>query len=762
MHIWTDLLTREAALLAILLALGSGPAAFLSERFDGAARLALAPMLGFCLGTCVTTTVLEFVPAGQTYWMLIPLSLLSLSFAACRTHRSSRRAKRWMRLGPHELFQLLFVCIAVAGPLTYTLHERHTVGPVAFVYTDGDSYVSEQDGAQFTSIRDARHAWERSARTGARFADLTQWDWSFRAFFDANLDATPLDANANALLGLGATDTNSAFLIVLLLAGALGVFAALRYATRSPTWLAAIAGALFGGPLFLELWFDSFQAAIIALGLIMPFAVLGAEVLRSPRRAANLVLLALVVACMLTVYPVFIPILVVVAVLVLAWRGVGLRREGAKLRPLIPSVAARVAALVALIIAFDLVAFTRDIQYYRKILNNTLPLPRVDWHLPVEVLPGWLLQTREFWYLPSLSTGGLKQILIALVLPLVFIGFMVFGVRQHRPALALVALAGVCALVAEYSYASNQACTYCAERDLLPLGPIAIVLLALGLSTALAAPRRWTRALGFAGLLLLVLAVGQRTHVALSRFANGSYFLDSANRSVLAKLPKDARAVQLEGYGQTLSAQAEQPLVYHLSNERAHGKVSIVLGSNLNNAIQYLDFGPVKAPGPEFRADYDYVLTRFAAIQTNRRTVARSGAIALEQRTQSLDVLPYSGLEAPIARLDPSGSAWLQPELPLQLYVVGVARPPIWARLVFALVEPVTVPSQPGVRIGRRPGTLIACVPATGAGPVRQASLSVHGPPVAAPARGEQFAAPSPQEGIALVSMRAVSGACSV
>ncbi len=62
MHIWIDLLAREGTLLLTLLALGAAPAASLSEHFDAPGRLALAPILGFCLGTCLVTTVLEFIP----------------------------------------------------------------------------------------------------------------------------------------------------------------------------------------------------------------------------------------------------------------------------------------------------------------------------------------------------------------------------------------------------------------------------------------------------------------------------------------------------------------------------------------------------------------------------------------------------------------------------------------------------------------------------------------------------------------------------
>ncbi len=46
MPIWIELLSREAAYLALLVALGAGPARLLSERFDAAARLTLAPISG--------------------------------------------------------------------------------------------------------------------------------------------------------------------------------------------------------------------------------------------------------------------------------------------------------------------------------------------------------------------------------------------------------------------------------------------------------------------------------------------------------------------------------------------------------------------------------------------------------------------------------------------------------------------------------------------------------------------------------------------
>jgi hypothetical protein len=231
---------------------------------------------------------------------------------------------------------------------------------------------------------------------------------------------------------------------------------------------------------------------------------------------------------------------------------------------------------------------------------------------------------------------------------------------------------------------------------------------------------------------------------------------------VLSKLPSSARAVQIEGYGETLSAQAELALVYHLADEHARGRVSIVLGSNLNNAIAYLDFGVVKLPGAEFHPYYDYVLTRFAGIQTDRQIVARSGGIALERRTGLLDITPYFGLEAPLERLDTSGTAWIQPELPLRLYVVGASPGPVWAKLTFHANVPVRVTSTAGIGARQRDSTFSTCVLATGSGPVRIVTLELTAPAASGQVPHEEFPPPVPHEAVALTAMRAVPGRCAV
>jgi hypothetical protein len=264
------------------------------------------------------------------------------------------------------------------------------------------------------------------------------------------------------------------------------------------------------------------------------------------------------------------------------------------------------------------------------------------------------------------------------------------------------------------------------------------------------------------GIVAVAVPVAQRARVELTRFSNGSYFMDTANRQVLSRLPADNGAVQEEGYGASVGAQAEQPLVYHLLTERAPGRVSIVLGSDLANSIQYLNFGPPRIPpGKEFDPNYRYVLTRLAGVATDRRTIARSGPIALQQRIRALDITPYAGLGVPLARLD-GGAAWVQTSSPLQFIVAGSAPGPVWARLTFSATVPVSVPPQTGVRVRRTDNALTACVRATGSAPRRQVSLTLTAPLTPAAEPPETFPPPMPLQGLELTAMRAVSGRCDL
>lgn len=745
-------------MLVTLFALGSGPASFLGRRFDAAARLAMAPVLGLCLGTCVFTTLIWCTAARNTYWLLPIIAIASVAVALTRGlaaipadldgAKHSRVALLIRRLCFRDALALVAVCAVVSAPLSYTLHERHGVGPTGFEVWDAVGYTAETDGMVQQSIRTAEH----SVYTAAH--NFIQRYWEFYAPGNQNTDAAPLSANLNELIGLHATDTQSLFLIVFLMSGALGAFAAVRYAAPKPIWAAPLAGVLFAGPFFLQLMADGSQAATCGLATILPIVAVGADALRRPR-VASLVLFALLVSGLIALYPLFVPAVGIAAATIIVvicamawWRGRLNRRR-------LSWVIGALTLVIALSIVFNLVSFLRDMRYWHEVLNGEYYLSGLPkYHLPYSVLPGWLLQTREFYFLSELGSTSAKQVLIGVILPIVFIGVIVFGVRRRPAGLFLLAPLLIYAAMAYYT-SSTHHCSYCTDRALLPIAPLSIGLLVLGIAMLATASSRWLRWTGVLVAIAAVVAVGERTRQERLRFADGSYFLDAGNRALLSHLPAHPGAVDLESYGEDPNvAPGELPLVYFLVYERDHGAASVPTEYSEYSSLAYL--GESNPANPELNPNYRYVLTRLGGVQTGRRVIARTGSLALEERTQPLDATVVSGVAVPPVRLDAQGLAWV--EGPLHMIVVGGGPNPAWISLRFKAIVPVTVPRQPGVRAqSNRGGELTACVRAIGTAPVRKATISLSFPLLPGIAPAEPFAVPEPPQGVQLTAMRAVT-----
>jgi hypothetical protein len=756
-HIWTDIITRELAMLVTLLALGSAPASYLSRRFTAASRLAMAPLLGLCLGTCVFTTIMWFTGARNTYWLLPVVAALSVAVALRGWLRRSswgRGAPAWpprafaRAVGVRDGLALALVCVVVAAPLSYTLHERHSVGPTGFEVWDAFAFTAEADGA----VQDGIHAAEHKAnRFGQSFA---QQYWAGTASHEQQFDAVPLSANLNELLGLGATDTQSLFLIAFLISGALGAFAAVRYAAPRPSWAAPLAGVLFAGPFFLQLVSDGSQPAICGLATILPITAVGADVLRRAR-IASLVVFALLISGLLALYPLFVPAVAITGAIVLAILGAIAWWHGRLDRRRLLTAAAAVGLIVLLSALFNLVSFFRDLRYWETVLNGGYYLSGLPhYHLPYSVIPGWLLQTREFYFLTELGSTSAKQVLLGVVLPLGFIGVMLFGFRRSRASRVLALLIVVYALMGYYTSASHD-CSYCTDRALLPIAPLSIGLLVLGIASLVTAPSQWMRWTGVLVAIVALVAVGQRTREERLRFANGGYFLESANRAVLSHLPPNEGSLLIEGYGQQPArAPGELPLTYLLGFERNRGKVSVVSEYTDYAGLAYLlNANPLN---PQFDSRYRYVLTRFAGVQNGRRVLARSGSVALQERTGALDATLVSGVALPAERHDGDGLAWVQG--PLQFIVTGGGSAPAWISLRFRASVPVSVPPERGVSSRRLPGGMLAaCVRATGNARLRRGGIALAFPLVPGIVPDEPYAVAGPPRGVQLTAMRAVS-----
>jgi hypothetical protein len=759
MHIWSDIFARELIMLAILLCLGSGPASFLGRRFDAAARVAMAPVLGLCLGTCVFTTLIWFTAARNTYWLLPILALASLAAALCRGSKAiptdsakrstaSRAASLVQSLGLRGALTLAVVCVVVAAPLDYTLHERHSVGPIGFEVWDAVGYTAETDGMVQQSIRQALHPEPANA-------NFVRTYWTTSASGDQNLDAAPLSANVNELIGLHATDTQSLFLIVFLMTGALGAFAAVRYAAPKPFWVAPLAGILFAGPFFMQLISDGSQAATCGLGVILPIAAVGANALRRPR-IPSLAVLALLVSGFMALYPIFVPGMVISAAVVLLVVAEDAWRNGKLTRETIARGAIYIGVLLALAIVFDLVSFTRDVRYWGGVLNGGYYLSSLPvYHLPYSVIPGWLLQTREFYSLSELGDASFHEVLIDVILPFAFIVVMIFGIKRLQASRVLLPFVAIFILMAAYTSASHH-CSYCTDRALLPIAPVSIGLFVLGLAALATADTRRLRWLGVAIAVVAVIAVGSRTRQERTRFANGAYYLDAGDRALISDLPTNAGDVEIEGYGEGPGfAPGQLPLVYFLAFEHNHGAVSVPTEYSDYSALAYV--GGAHHADPVFNPHYRFVLTRLGGVDTGRRVVARAGPLALEKRSAALDATITSGLGVGLERLDAQGLPWV--EEPLHFIVAGGDSAPAWVSLRFRTIVPVAVSrDQPGVSSRHLPdGVLAACVRAKGTAPLRRAAIALTFAPLPGLVPNEPFAITEPPRGVQLTAMRAVT-----
>ena len=743
-------------MLLTLLALGSGPASLLGARFGAASRLAMAPVLGLCAGTCVFTTLLWFTAAGNTYWLLPILAVISLTVAAWRSLGSVERDEKTTRrslltapfrsLGAFDAAALAVVCIVVALPLSYTLHERHSVGPTGMSIWDTDDYTAEADAMLEMSIRQAH---ERQP-VDANFGRLI---WSGYSQGNQNLDAAPLSANVNGLFGLRGTDTQSLYLIMFLLSGALGAFAAVRYFAARPKWAAPLAGLLFAGPFFLQLMADGSQAATCGLGVILPIAAVGLDALRKPR-IASLALLALLGAGLMALYPLFVPATALAGAVVLTVAGVMAWRRRELTRRDLLWAAARIGIVLALSILFNVVSFSRDQEYWRGVLSGSYYIVGLPvYHLPYSVLPGWLLQTREFYFLSELGSTSLKQVLLGVILPIIFITAIVSGLKRRQIGMVLVPLVLIFALMAEYESASHH-CSYCTDRTLLPIAPLSIGLLALAVAALATAPTRWLRWTGVALAILALAAVGERTRQERLRVANEAYFLDAGDGALLTHLPSHGGAVDLEAYGENpTAAPGELPLVYLLASERHHKEVSLQNEYDDYSGLAYL--GPPNPTDPQFNPNYRYVLTRIGGVQTDRRVIARTGPLALEERTSAIDATAVSGLAVPALRFDAQGLASVV--APLHMLVAGGGSSPAWIALRFQTFVPVTVPHQAGVTARVTPGLVTACVRATGTAPIRRGTIELSAALLPGAVPSEQFALQEPPQGVQLVAMQAVA-----
>jgi hypothetical protein len=745
MQIWLELITRELLFFALLLALGSGPASFLPERFGATVRVALAPVLGVCVGACLTVTLIYAFAAHETSWVVVAVALVSLAVGI-------RRGRPWRRPSLSSVGQVAVIAVVVLGAFSYPLAARHTVGPAGgYQVGDASGYMSEMNGEQRASIRHIE-------RTHAPYADLSLGYWAGYAGGFQEMDVSALEANINPLLGLGSTETYTPFLIAVVLAGAFGAFAVVRYAGGPITWPAVLAGCLFAGPVFTEMLMDGSEAALTGTTLFAPIVLVGWEAI-TRRETATLVLFALLAAGLQTVYPLFVPCVVLGAVVTIAVLVARRLRRGVPTRREIGLALGQLAGVLILAAAFTPVAFERNVRYWKAVLTGAqsfVGLPA--YRLPFSELPGWLLGSREFYDLTPVqrATGG--RFFMAAVVPALLLGLIAICARRNRVVAVMIAITAGASILAYYT-AAHDACGYCTQRNLIPVAALAVPAIALGIGAFAALGSRSATVLAIIAALGVVLAVGHESMVVHQRLENGSYLLDPQVRQTVSDVPAHSGPVELEGFSQGALPPMEEPDVYDLLDEHTHENVSQPTLTDDGQGLFYL--GGAQPLGPSFKPNYRYVLTRLGSIGTDRKVLARHGPIALEERVKPLDVTITGGVNVEPPWLDPHGTPWVNG--PLEFLVVGT--PPgkhAFISLVFQRTVPVKVLPGPALYRVRNQSDLVhVCLKTTDTPPVQGAGVQFSFTPIPGPVPPQPHAVPVPGRGLKLLSMSTALAGCA-
>jgi len=352
-------------------------------------------------------------------------------------------------------------------------------------------------------------------------------------------------------------------------------------------------------------------------------------------------------------------------------------------------------------------------------------------------------------------------LLTAAVVPALIIGLIAITVSHDRLTQILLAIAAGASLLAYYTWAGPK-CSYCVQRNLIPVAAVAVPAMALGVLAVAALGSRVGTGLAVLTAVALTITIGRASVIVHERLENGSYLLEPQVRETVSALPAHSGPVELEGFTEGTHPPIEEPDVYDLLDEKTHENVSQPTLTDNGQGLFYL--GGAQPLGPSFKRNYQYVLTRLGGIATQRRVVARHGPIVLERRTHALDVTITGGVAVAPARLDPTGTAWVVGKLePLQFLAVG-GRPgsQAWISLVFRSTVPVRVLKGSSLAsVSRRPDELDVCLRAIGTPPVRAAGLRLAFTPQPPLATIEPYQLPLPARGVRLVGMSVSSTRCA-
>lgn len=720
-------------LVALVTTVGLGAASYLDVELP--ARWAFAPILGLAILVCALTTAIWWIPGDVVAWVvLVPIVLLSMGWIWLR-----RARLRPSRGDARLLLSVVALLVVLTAVLGYPLAAQRSLGPGGFQIYDAPSYAGLEVGLQTNPVTDDvwGPAWDLTALGGYIYGHMGIQQIGFSG----------AEATIASLIGVEPVRTQAPFMIGLILIGAVGAFGTALVLLGPKRRLASLlAMALYAGPVMFQLFLDGSESALIGIAFMLPMAAVGWLAIRTADYAA-IVLLGLLAAGMQVGYPVLFPGVVVAGGVL--WIGsivvrlLQLRRRQASaslddapaeagpgdadsgtdattVRGILVGHALGAAVVVALTALLALPHFIRNVSYWKLLIRGEeigAGLPSFD--LPTPVLPGWLLGTREFYYLPRVSDTDIQQWLLADVIPLSLLAIIVFAALTRRSVIPVTILALVTLLVGVK--VAGDGCGYCMQRSLLPLGALLGLLLTAGIVQIARLNGRLARPAALTIGLAVVVVVGHTNLVLAKRGARGAFFTADSVHQMLDQLKDTPGPVLIEGFAASWDSPGELPTALHSARAGTSVRLDLVREHDDFLGLAYLG-GPM-ASGETLSGEYRTVATRFASVETDRKTLFRDGDLAIQSRAQPFDATVTSG--ALVNRVQSlEDRVWVH--APLQLRVFGPTDRPAAVEVRIADLQRAQLGELRRGSTVRRSGTgVVVCVPTTKGNNARTAVVPV-------------------------------------
>jgi hypothetical protein len=722
------------------------------------ARICTAPAIGVAVASVVFFTAARVMPMSEAAWViLLPWLIAAAVIVALWARRQPGLLGRLRSpaVARRSAWTLGAVLMAIASP-AIALGDLGSRGPIGYLVNDATGgYPAILAWLQRHSLSDPK-PWGPDWNVMLHYGSV--WAGGFQ---QGGLEAVA--AAIASLFGWSTLAFESALLGALIVIGGLAMAGLVcSEFTPAPSYLPAAAVALYAGPVTLHLFIEGSEAALAGLS-VLPLALLCLTGVRVGMGVRGAVALTLVLGGLQTVYPLTYPFVVggalVVAFLVLL---LGVAQNHRPWR-----TAASPMALVALAVAASLVlspvALARNIVYWHRVatggfLDQLAPIfPQYD--LGFSVAIPWLTQLRPFPYFKDTATAKPWLVVLSTVAIVVLSVSMVQLIRTTRVGLPIAAIGGfaaIGALVAAGALVTgaNSGCAYCAQRSAVVIAPLVLLILLFDIAALAASTRRLGRIAAPLTMLCLLGAAGAASASLTSRVIEDGYALPTSALDAATRLRDLRGTVLLEGANGSYYAVHEFPAFTYAAAMSGH-RISFVRGDDFHFGLA---FSPSTAPDAEFTPSYHLVLSRFGAVATDRRTVARYGPFAVQERVRPLDTVIVAGVVAERADRDPSGRAWVDGRLVVRVMSARRIRAHVDVTL---RQEGAEVVDSRGRIVPLRPGVSTVCVDAgIVSNGYRDAVLRLLdlGGPLPGPSEFSLRARPNHQ--VELLGIAAASGQC--